>query len=136
MSYYLLALIAMVGVGTHMFLVKIISPHISSLTIIIASCIVSIPIVFVYMHFAKIPFMPEQKIYLGYAFLISVPAAIGLIALYLAIIKGPLSVIMPIYGLYVVIVALLGILVLHEPFSIARGVGLALAMAAIVLLGR
>jgi len=80
--------------------------------------------------------MPEQKVYLWYAILIGIPAAVAILTLYLAIGKGPVSVVMPIYGLNAMVTALLGILILHEPVSVQKVVGLVLAVAAIVLLSR
>ena len=62
--------------------------------------------------------------------------AIAILTLYLAIAKGPVSVVMPIYGLNAMVTALLGILVLHEPVTIPKVAGLVLAVVAIVLLSR
>ncbi len=74
--------------------------------------------------------------YLVYTFLIVVFLAIGVLTLYIAIQRGPVSVVMPIYGLNAMITAVLGILFLHEAVSAEKVLGLALAMAAIVLLRR
>jgi len=136
MNYITLVLIAMVFTGVHFFLVKIISPHITSIAILVASCLVIIPIVLAYAYFTKTPIIPEQKLYLGYACLISLPMVIALIAIYMAVAKGLLSTVMPIYALYGMVTALLGIIILHEPISALRVVGMVLAVAAIVLLSR
>jgi transporter family protein len=61
---------------------------------------------------------------------------VAVLTLYMAIAKGPVSVVMPIYGLNAMITALLGILVLHEPVSVPKVLGLVLAVVAIVLLSR
>jgi len=136
MNYLTLALITMVLLGAHYFLAKVISPHVSSSVIALATCIVGIPIILAYIYLTKTPIIPEQKLYLGYAFLIGVPLAIALITLYMAIARGPISVVMPVYALNAMIVALLGILFLHESVSIEKVVGLVLAASAIVLLSR
>ena len=136
MNYLPLALITMVLLGVHYFLVKIISPHIAGPVIALAGCIVIIPVILAYIYFTKTPIIPEQKIYLGYALLIAVPVAIGILTLYVAIARGPVSVVMPIYGLNAVMTALLGILFLREAVSVERVFGLVFAVAAIVLLSR
>lgn len=136
MGYLPLVLITMVGLGAHYFLAKLISPHIASPVIALLGAVVFFPLVFAYIYFTKTPIMPEQKVYVGYAILIGIPMAIAILTLYLAIAKGPVSVVMPIYGLNAMVTALLGILVLHEPVTATKVTGLVLAVAAIVLLSR
>lgn len=136
MSYLSLALITMVLLGGHYFLAKLISPQVPGAVIALASGVVYFPIILAYIYFARLPIMPEQKVYWWYAVLIGVPMTIGVLTLYMAVAKGPVSVVMPIYGLNAMITALLGILILHEPVSVSRVLGLVLAVAAIVLLSR
>jgi len=122
--------------GIHYFFVKTISSHVTGPTILLLSSLLFIPISVAYIYFTDTPFIPEQRIYLGYTFLISVLLAIGVLTLYIAIQRGPLSAVMPIYGLNAVITAILGILVLHEMVSLERVLGIIFAMIAIVLLRR
>jgi len=136
MNYLPLALITMVGLGIHYFLAKLISPHISSPVIALLGGAIFFPLVFAYIYVTKTPIMPEQKVYFGYAILIAIPMAIAILTLYLAIAKGPVSVVMPIYGLNAMVTALLGIVILHEPVTIPKVAGLVLAVVAIVLLSR
>ena len=136
MNYLPLALITMVGLGVHYFLAKLISPHISSPVIALISGAVFFPVVLGYIYFTKTPIMPEQKIYVLYAILIAIPMAIAVLTLYLAIERGPVSVVMPIYGLNAMVTVLLGIIVLHEPVTIPKIAGMVLAVIAIVLLSR
>ncbi len=136
MHYLPLALITMVGLGVHYFLAKLISPHISSASIALLGAVVYFPIVFGYIYFTKTPIMPEQKVYALWAILIAIPMAIAILTLYLAIARGPVSVVMPIYGLNAMVTAVLGILILHEPVTVPKVAGLVLAVVAIVLLSR
>jgi len=136
MNYLPLALITMVGLGVHYFLAKLISPHISSPAIALLGAVVYFPIILAYIYFTKTPIMPEQKIYVLYAILIAIPMAIAVLSLYIAIAKGPVSVVMPIYGLNAMVTVVLGIIVLHEPVTAPKVAGLVLAVAAIVLLSR
>ncbi|HEY88101.1 MAG TPA: DMT family transporter [Dehalococcoidia bacterium] len=136
MNYLPLAFITMVGLGVHYFLAKLISPHISSPAIAILGTVVYFPLLIGYIYFTKTPIIPEQKIYIVYAILIGIPMAIAVLSLYIAIAKGPVSVVMPIYALNAMVTVILGIIVLHEPVSVPKVVGLVLAVAAIILLSR
>ncbi len=136
MNYLPLAITTMLLFGTHYFLVKLISPHIASPIIAFLGSVVVVPIVLTYIYFTGTPFVPQQKVYLLYALLIAIPLAIGILALYMAIDKGPVSVVMPIYGLNGMMTAFLGILILRESVTVERVLGLVLAVAAIVLLSR
>jgi len=126
----------MVSLGVYYFLVKLLSVHISSLVIILIGSIAIVPVIYTYLFFTHTSVLPKRKIYTVYSFIISIPLAIGLIAYYLAIDRGPVSVVTPIIGLNAVITALLGIFVLREKVSVMRVLGLILAVAAIVLLSR
>jgi transporter family protein len=126
----------MVLFGIHYFFVKIISPNINSASIAIAGGLVYFLAMFVYLYFTKTPLMPEQQIYWWYAVIIGIPMAIGVLTIYLAVARGPLSVVMPIYGLNAMVTAVLGIIFLHEPLSVPKVFGLVFAVAAIVLLSR
>ncbi len=136
MDYLILSIIAMAFMGIHYLFVKLISSHVTGPTVLILGNFLFIPILVAYIYFNDIPFIPEQRIYLGYAFLIGVLLTIGILTLYIAIQRGPLSTVMPIFGLNAVITAILGILVLHEMVSLERVLGIIFAMIAIVLLRR
>ena len=126
----------MVLIGVHYFLVKLISSQVTGPTVAFLSCFLIAPVTYAYIYFTETPFIPEQEIYLGYTFLIVVLLAVAVLTLYMAIQRGPVSVVMPIYGLNAMITALLGILFLHETVSVEKVLGLILAIAAIVLLRR
>ena len=78
--------------------------------------------------------MPKRKIYLLYVVLISIPLAVAILTLYMAIDLGPISVVMPIYGLNAMLTALLGIVILRESITKGRLIGAFAAVGAIVLL--
>jgi len=65
---------------------------------------------------------------------ISIPLVIALLAIYIAIARGPVSVVLPVYGLNALVTAFLGIMVLREKVSLQRVLGLICAVSAIVLL--
>lgn len=136
MDYLILSMIAMACLGIHYFLVKLISAHVTGPTVLLVGNLLFSPILVAYIYFMDIPFIPEQRIYLAYSLLIGVLLAIGVLTLYIAIERGPLSAVMPIFGLNAVITAVLGVIVLHEMVSVERVLGIIFAMMAIVLLRR
>ena len=136
MDYMPLTLIAMLFIGIHYFLVKLISPQVSGPAVGLLSCVLVIPVMYAFIYFTGTPIIPEQPVYLGYVFLIVLLLAIGVLTLYMAIQRGPVLVVMPVYGLNTVITAFLSILFLHETVSLEKALGLVLAIGAIILLRR
>lgn len=136
MDYLPLSLIAMLFIGIHYFLVKLISPQVGGPAVGLLSCILVIPVMLVYIYLTGTPIIPEQPIYLVYAFLIVLLLAVGVLTLYMAIQRGPVLVVMPVYGLNTLITAFLSILILQETISVEKVLGLIFAVAAIILLRR
>jgi transporter family protein len=124
----------MVSLGVYYFLVKIISVHVNSTVILFVGNIVISVVLFIYLNISKTPIIPKRRIYIVYSFLVAMPLVIALITIYVAIVRGPVSVVMPIYVLNAMVTALLGIVVLREKVSTQRIFGLVLAISAIVLL--
>ncbi len=65
-----------------------------------------------------------------------VALSIGIISLYMALSRGPISTVSPLFGMNIAIVAVLGFLILKEPISIERIAGVILAGGAIFLLAK
>ena len=134
MGYLPLTLISMASLGVYYFLVKIISVHVASTVILFIGTIVISVVVFIYLYITKTPIVPKRRIYIVHSFLVAMPLVIALLTIYVAITRGPVSVVMPIYGLNALVTALLGIVVLREKASLQRVLGLVFAVSAIVLL--
>jgi len=134
MSYLPLTLISMVFLGVYYFLVKIISVHVASTVILFVSITVFSVVAFTYLYITRTPIIPKRRIYLVHSFLVSVPLVIALLTIYIAIAQGPVSVVMPVYGLNALVTAFLGMVVLREKISRQRVLGLIFAVSAIVLL--
>jgi transporter family protein len=135
-DYLLLAISAMFLLGVHFFLAKLISRNVTGITIAFFVQLLIVPVLFFYIYFTNTPFIPEQNIYLGHTFLVSLLLTIGIITLYMAIQKGPISTVLPLYSLNAIITAILGILILEETITIEKVMGLILAIPAIILLTR
>jgi transporter family protein len=59
--------------------------------------------------------------------------AVGILSYYRALSLGPVSVVAPIFGLFLAVSSVLGILVLGESLTLRKGLGIALAALAVVL---
>ena len=136
MDYIVLSIVGMVLIGIHYFLVKLISPYVVGPVVGLLNCLLATPVIFAFIHFTETAIIPDQPIYLGYTFLIVVLLAVGVLTLYMAIQRGPVLVVMPIYGLNTMITASLSIIFLNETVSVEKVLGLVFAIAAIVLLRR
>ena len=134
MSYLLLAFLSMSFIGVYYFLVKILSEHIPSPIIALISNAVALLVILSYVYFTKAPILPHRKKYVVYSLIISLPLAIGLIALYLAIEGGPVSIVIPIMGINSMVAVLLGFSILREKVTVRKGLGVLLAVSAIILL--
>jgi transporter family protein len=135
-DYPLLATIAMLLWGLHFFLVKLISRDVGGPTVALYAQALIVVTLACYIFLADVPFLPEETVYLGYTILASLLLSFGLILLYMAIQRGPLSVVAPVHALNAAIAAALGVLILGEAFTIEKAAGLVLAIAAIILLSR
>ena len=70
----------------------------------------------------------------AYAAGVVLTVAVG--SLFKGLSLGPASVVVPIYGMFIIGGALLGVLFLHEPITARRALGLALAVAGVYLVAR
>lgn len=61
-------------------------------------------------------------------------AGLATIFFYLAMSRGPASVVIPLTGMYIIIPVLLGYLILKEPVNIKHIIGFTCALLAILLL--
>lgn len=60
--------------------------------------------------------------------------AIGLLAYYRALELGPVSVVVPIYGLFIAVSSIIGIVALEESLTVRNGLGIVFAVLAVVLM--
>jgi len=134
MGYLLLTFLSTLSFGIYFFFVKILSIHIPSPIIALISNAVALLVIFSYLFFTKVPILPDRKKYIIYSLIISVPMAISVLTLYLAIDRGPVSIVMPILGINSMIAVLLGISILREKVTVRKGLGVLLAVSAIILL--
>lgn len=68
-----------------------------------------------------------------YVYLAGVALMFGVIGFFRALALGPVSIVVPIVGLYIVVSSAIGIVLLNEPLTIKKVAGIALAFVAILL---
>jgi transporter family protein len=69
----------------------------------------------------------------GYMYLTAVLLAVGIIAYYRALALGPVSVVVPIFGLFLVTSSIVGIVALEETLTARKVAGITFAMLAVYL---
>lgn len=69
----------------------------------------------------------------GYVYVAGAFLAVGILAYTAALERGPVSIVVPIFGLFIVGSSVLGILVLDESLTFPRAAGIGCAVLAIVL---
>lgn len=69
----------------------------------------------------------------GYVYVAGMFLTVGILAYYYALQRGPVSVVVPIYGMFIVGSAVIGIVFLDEAFSLTRAGGIVSAVLAVYL---
>jgi transporter family protein len=66
-------------------------------------------------------------------YLAGIALAVGIVAFYRALSMGPVSVVVPIFGLFIATSSIVGFLVLEETFTLRKALGITLALVAVYL---
>jgi len=77
------------------------------------------------------PYLTSPKI--PYVIAIGILLAVSLLSFYYALSLGPVSVVVPIYGLFIVMSAIISVVALDERFTLYKVSGIGLAVLAIYL---
>ncbi|WP_227354788.1 EamA family transporter [Haladaptatus salinisoli] len=78
-----------------------------------------------------VPYLTSDKA--PYMYLAGVSLAVGILAYYRALASGPVSVVVPIFGLFIATSSILGIALLDEPLTARKAAGIGFALLAIYL---
>ena len=133
MDYRLHCLIALVSWGVWGFSCKLATRTTSDQNIVLWTSLAGlVPMV---THALTAPTRGEMKPAL-LPIAAGVLAGVATTAFYLALRRGPASVVVPISGMYILIPAVLGIILLREPRSVSRVIGVVFAGLAVFLLSR
>jgi len=133
MDYRVLSLFALLLWGIWGFMTKILTKDTPAETIAFWATLASILPILTYalmtntMNWVK---STPLTLVSGFA------AGLATVFFYLALKGGPASVVMPLTGMYIIIPALLGYLVLKEPVGLKHILGLVFAALAVIFLSR
>jgi len=132
MNWLVSSLVAMVCWGIWGLLMKLASKYFSWHQIFIVTSIVTVMAsltVFVIFR----PAINVHSLGFSYALLAGVAGSVALVAFNYAIEVGKSIIVVPLSALYPVVTIILSFLVLHEEISLIKAVGIALGLAAILL---
>ncbi len=132
MDYIGLCLISMVLMGFNLFACKLLSPYLDSNLLVLLKFGIGSILLLIYFAYLHVEVMINK--YWLYAGIVGLWWAISMILYYAAIARGPASVVIPLFSLNLIIPALLGFIVLHEPATPSKILGVILAVVATVLL--
>ena len=138
MHYIVLVLIAMVGYGVMATLLKLSMRTIPPESAVFITNVMLVLIALAWGLHRGVRLLDslalDQPTLL--LFLSGIVLSISVICFYTALSRGPITVVLPLYGMNIAIATLLGVLVLGEPMTLPRASGLVMAGGAIFLLTR
>ncbi|MFZ0827805.1 MAG: EamA family transporter [Verrucomicrobiia bacterium] len=142
MNHITWALIGMVGYSFTTLLVKFAtrSGQFSSFLVLSIACVITLTIV-VSITLLRGDLQPvSAKDFTSssawYAYATGIALTVAVMSLFRALSLGPASIVVPIYGMFIVGGAVLGIVFLHEPLTVRKVVGIGLAVISIFLLAK
>ncbi len=139
-SYLLWAFVGMVGYSFVALLVKLAtaSGRFSGFFVLMvsASMVVISSATIAFVRGELKAFSWNNLVTIDGAFLLSTAVAlvIAVVSYFFALSEGPASIVVPIFGMFIVGGAVLGLLFLHEPLTLRKAIGILLAIASIYLI--
>ncbi len=134
MNYIGWAVIALIGYTALPPLVSIATQDIpDTVAAMVANTILVVAALGVTMYEGEqiVPYLTSEKA--PYMYLAGVFLAIGILAYYRALATGPISVVVPIFGLFIATSSVLGIVFLDESLTLRKTAGIGFALLAIYL---
>jgi len=136
MSYIVITLIGMAAMAVGMLFFNMattmISPRVATLTF----NIVIVAVVFCWIKILGERVLPvlKQGTPVWYTLAAGFLFAIGILALAEALARGPATTVVPIWGSYIVVTAILAMIFLDAPMNIAKGIGIGFTFLGILLI--
>lgn len=131
MDYRILSILTLLCWGAWGFLCKMVSKELPAAVLVLWSNVGGfVPMLLYVLNQRSFRWMPSSEIALLAGFI----GSAATIMFYLALGRGPASVVVPMTGMYIIVPALLGFIFLQEPLGIRHIAGLLCAGAAIWLL--
>ncbi|MFD1587457.1 EamA family transporter [Halorientalis brevis] len=136
MRYLSWALLALASYTLVAPLVKLATAEIpSDVALLVANgmLVIGATVVVVASDTAVVPYLTDSHAI--YAYGAGICLTIGILAYYRALAAGPVSVVVPIFGLFIVTSSIIGMAVLDEPLTARKLAGIGFAILAVYLTG-
>ncbi|MFB6142634.1 MAG: EamA family transporter [Halorientalis sp.] len=134
MRYLVWALLALVAYTLVPPLVKLATADIPSDVVLLISNGVLVVVaagVVAASDVAVVPYLTADRAV--YAYGAGLALAVGIVSYYRALAAGPVSVVVPIFGLFIATSSVVGVAALEEPLTARKVAGIALALVAVYL---
>jgi len=132
MNWLILSIITIISWGIMGLIVKLATKHTNWTQIyIITNTIIFAAALIIYI--TQKPTITIGSTGFNYALAAGIISTIGTIAFYLAIQGGKAIIVIPLTSLYPVITVVLSYLILHEEITLTKGLGIILALIALIL---
>jgi len=134
MRYLIWVIVALLGYTLVPPLVKLATVDIPSDVVVFISngiLVVAAVGLIVASDVSVVPYLTHERSI--YAYGAGIALTVGIISYYRALAAGPVSVVVPIFGMFIATSSLIGIAVLDEPLTARKVAGIALAVLAIYL---
>ncbi|WP_254535997.1 EamA family transporter [Halomarina litorea] len=133
-SYLLWALLALVGYSLFTPLAEIATKQVPSTVVaLVANSMLALSALAVVLLRRENPFAYAGSDVFPHMLAAGVFLSVGILAYYRALSQGPITVVVPIFGLFIVTSSAIGFLFLGDEFSARKGAGILLAAVAIYL---
>lgn len=130
MDYRIYCLVALLGWGIWGFFSKLLTKNMNMTLLIFFATIAPIVLITIYTFTTT---QVRFDRFAVYALLVGLISSVATISFYLALAKGPASVVIPFTGLYFVVPAILGFVFLKESINLTHTIGMILAIISIIL---
>jgi uncharacterized membrane protein len=130
MDYRIYCLVALLGWGIWGFFSKLLTKNMNMTLLIFFAT--TAPIIFITIYTFSTTHVRFDR-FAVYALLVGLVSSVATISFYLALSKGPASVVIPFTGLYFVVPAIFGFVFLKESINLTHTIGMILAIIAIIL---
>ncbi|WP_324664826.1 EamA family transporter [Haloarcula sediminis] len=134
MRYLLWAVLALIGYTLVPPLVKMATATIPSDVVLVISngILVAVGLAIVLSSDVSVtPYLTDGQAV--YAYAAGIALTVGIVSYYRALAAGPISVVVPVFGMFIATSSIIGIAFLDEPLTGRKVAGIALAVAAVYL---
>ncbi|PIU88522.1 hypothetical protein COS64_03420 [archaeon CG06_land_8_20_14_3_00_37_11] len=130
MIWIIYLLIAIVLMSVNAYVVKLLVKNINPLIVLFYQYLIAIPLLIIYSLMVNADLLTGNFniVLLGFLYVT------GIALFYIALKKGSLSKVSPVFNLKMIITAILGIIVLSEPLTLNKIVGLLFGILSVYLL--